>query len=196
MTSTIEKKHFDAAGEMVEVLAARLGKDRGVHSETAIAAAARMAGTMLFRSFDFDTSKMPPGAVVLSNEANEKGPELVNIVVSMMRQYGLQPDRSKLARTDQRGEPPELTVLETQELLEDDLTAVCGKYGLGLVDGARSCALATAWLIRECAPQIGLEVGFHVATFGFIEGSKTVPRVKSTDDTSPATLARAPELPR
>ena len=174
----IEKKHFDAAGEMVEVFATRLGENRGVHPETAIAAAARMAGTLLFRSFGLDTSKMTPGAVVLSEDANEKGPELVNIVVMMMRQYGLQPDKDKLANFKQRGRPPTLTVLETQELLEADLTAVCQKHGLNSEDGARSCALATAFLIRECAPQIGLEVGFHVATFGFIEGAKTVPRRK------------------
>lgn len=161
---------------MAEVFVTRLGKDRGVHSETAIAAAARMAGTMLFRSFGLDTSKMPPGAVVLSNEANEKGPELIDIVVGMMQQYGLQPDQGKLARVDERGEPPKLTVLETQELLEDDLTRVRQQYQLNLEEGAHSCALTTAWLMQECAPKIGLEVGFNIAAYGFIEGSKTVPR--------------------
>jgi len=63
--SKVERKHFDAADAMVEVFAARLGENRAVHAETAIASAARMAGTMLFRSFGLDTSKMPPGAVVL-----------------------------------------------------------------------------------------------------------------------------------
>ncbi len=170
--SALDKKHFDAAGEMLKVFASRLGQNGTLHSETVIAAAARMAGTMLFRSFGLDTSKVPPGTAVLSNEANEKGPELLNIVGGMLTKYGLQPDKEKLARVDDRGEPPKLAVLEMQEVLEDDLTAVRAKYGLSLEDGARACALATARLIREGGPEIGLEVGFHIAAYGFIEGAK------------------------
>jgi hypothetical protein len=170
----IEKRHFDAAGAMAEVFAARLGKDRAVHPETVIASAARMAGTMLFRSFNFDTSTMPPGACVLSVEANEKGPELVNIVTMMLGQYGLQLDEKKL-NAGNRGEPPKPTVLETQRLLGADLEKVRQQHQLGLQDGARACALTTAWLIRECSPQIGPEVGYNVAIYGFIEGTKTVP---------------------
>jgi hypothetical protein len=70
-----------------------------------------MAGTMLFRSFGIDTSKMPPGAAVLSSEANEKGPGLVNIVGHMMQQYGLKPDKEKLHNPNERGEQPKFTVL-------------------------------------------------------------------------------------
>jgi len=106
LMSAPDKKHFDAAGEMLEVFAARLGQNGTLHSETVIAAAARMAGTMLFRSFGFDTSKMLPGAAVLSNEANQKGPELLNIVGGMLQKYGLQPDKEKLSRVNDRGEPP------------------------------------------------------------------------------------------
>lgn len=178
--SRLDKRHFEAAGAMSEVFAGRLGKDRAVHSETVIAAAARMAGTMLLRSFGFDTSKMPPGAVVLSNEANEKGPELLKIVTAMMQKYRLQPDKEKLANVNERGEPPRMNVLEMRELLEADLTRVRQHYQLSLEDGAYACALTTAWLIRECAPQIGLEVGFKIAAYGFIEGAKTAPCAEDT----------------
>ena len=173
----IEEKHFDAAGAMSEVFATRLGgESRAVHAETAIASAARMAGTMLLRSFGLDTSKMPVGAVVLSEQANEKGPALLNTVIMMMRQYGLQPDKEKLADFGNRGEAPKWTVVQTQELLDEDLRQIREQYGLNMEDGAFACALTTAWLIKECAPKIGLEVGFNIAAYGFIEGAKTVPR--------------------
>jgi hypothetical protein len=172
-----EKKHFDAAGAMSEVFATRLGgESRAVHSETAIASAARMAGTMLFRSFGLDTSKMPVGAVVLSEQANEQGPMLLNIVIMMMQQYGLQADKEQLADVGNRGEAPKLDVVQTQELFDGDLGRIRDQYGLSQEDGACACALATAWLIKECAPKIGLEVGFNIAAYGFIEGTKTVPR--------------------
>ena len=94
----------------------------------------------------------------------------------MMRQYGLQPDNAKLADVGNRGEAPKLSVVQTQELLDADLRQIREQYGLSLEDGACACALTTAWLIKECAPKIGLEVGFNIAAYGFIEGAKTVPR--------------------
>jgi hypothetical protein len=126
----LEQKHFDAAGAMSEVFASRLGNNRAVHSETAIAAAARMAGTMMFRSFGFDTNKVAPGSVMLSNEANEEGPELLNVVILMMQHYGLEPDQEKLAKIDEYGEPPKIDILKTQELLETDLEQVRKIFGL------------------------------------------------------------------
>jgi len=173
----IEKKHFDAAGSVSEVIANRLGGgSRAVHSETAISVAARMAGTMLFRSFGLDTSKMPVGATVLSEQANEKGPILLNIVIMMMRQYDLQPDKDKLADVKNRGRTPQLNVTQTQELFDTDLQLIREQHNPTLEDAACACALATAWLIKECAPQIGLEAGFNIAAYGFVGGTKTVPR--------------------
>jgi hypothetical protein len=63
-----------------------------------------------------------------------------------------------------------------QELLEPDLDQVRSKFNLNYEDGAYSCALTTAWLIKECAAKIRVEVGFNIAVYGFIEGTKTVPR--------------------
>jgi len=180
--SEIEKKHFDASGEMSEVIASRLGNNRGVHPETVIAAAARMAGTMLFRSFGIDTSGMEAGSVILSEEANENGPRLIHILGGMLNNYGLEPNREKLADAENRGDEPSLSILETQELLAEDFTTICDKNNLSSSEAADACALLTAWLIKECAPQIGLEAGFNLAVYSFIEGAKTVP--KSDDSKS------------
>jgi hypothetical protein len=119
---------------------------------------------------------MPVGAVVLSEQANERGPALLNVVIMMMQEYGLQPDKEKLPDVGNRGEAPKLSVVETQELLDGDLRQIREQYNLSLEDGACACALTTAWLIKKCAPKIGVEVGFNIASYGFIEGSKTVPR--------------------
>ena len=170
----LDQKHFDAAGAMAEVFAAKLGANRAVHSPTVIAAGARMAGTMLLRSFGFDTAKMEPGAAVLSDQANEQGPVLINILGNMLTHYGVPLDKTKF-ETVGRGEEPKLGVNAMQELLEAELTAIRERFGLDLVGGAQACALTTAWLVKECAQQIGAEVGFNIAVYGFIEGSKTVP---------------------
>lgn len=173
--ATLEKKHFDAAKAMTEIFIAKLGLNRAVHCETVIAAAARMAGTLLFRTFGFDTTKIEPGTVVLSEEANEKGPRLLGIVGGMLQRYGLELDPQKLAKITDHGEAPRLTVTEMQALLEADLNSVREKFGLSLEGGAQACALAAAWWIKESAPTIGLEVGFNIAQYGLIEGCKTAP---------------------
>jgi hypothetical protein len=35
--------------------------------------------------------------------------------------------------------------------------------------------MATAFIVEECARDIGADVAFNIAAFGFVEGSKTVP---------------------
>jgi hypothetical protein len=163
-----------AADPIVELLARRLGEGREVDAVDIIAAAARMAGTMLFRSFGLDTSGMEPGAAILSEQANEKGPGLINIVFAMLERMGVAVDRSKL--NSGRVHPPTMTVLEMQALLDDELLAIERQHGLPHEACAQACAVATAWLIKQCAPQIGAEAGVDLALYGMIEGSKTVPR--------------------
>jgi hypothetical protein len=94
----------------------------------------------------------------------------------LIQHYGLVPDRERLANVADRRESPRLTVLQTQGLLDADLRHIRQQYQLSQEEGAHACAFATAWLIKECAPRIGLEVGFKIAAYGFIEGAKTVTR--------------------
>ena len=52
---------------------------------------------------------------------------------------------------------------------------IAEKYGLNLEQAAQVAAVATGFIVKECEKDIGGEVGYYVATLGFIEGSKTVP---------------------
>ena len=164
---------FAAADPIVELLARRLGEGGTVDAVDIIAAASRMAGTMLFRSFGLDTGAMEPGAVVLSEQANEKGPALINTVLVMLERMGVTVDHAKL--NSGRLNPPTMTVLQTQALLDDELLAIDRRHGLTPAACAQACAVATAWLIKQCADQIGPEAGVDLALYGIIEGSKTVP---------------------
>jgi len=48
-------------------------------------------------------------------------------------------------------------------------------HGLDPVQAAESAAIATAFVIKECIANIGLDVGYNVGAAGFVEGCKTVP---------------------
>ena len=54
-----------AAGEIVDLIAEKIGTNRQIHSATAIAAGARLAGSFLFRSFGFKLGDIKPGTAVL-----------------------------------------------------------------------------------------------------------------------------------
>jgi hypothetical protein len=165
-----------AAGELVDLVASRIGQNRAIHPETAISASARLAGTFLLRSFNLRLDDAEAGTVVLSKEANEKGPMLVNTLAAYLSFSGIQLDQEKLGSEQaQRGEVPRLDVLQALFLLQNEAVNVGESNGLSLEELSRSAALATGFIVKECAADIGPEIGFNVAVYGFIEGSKTVP---------------------
>lgn len=173
--STLDAQN-KVAGALVDLVAARSGTGRAVHAETAIASAARLSGSLLLRSFNFDIQKLNPGSVLLSDEANEEGPQLINIFGAMLQNFGVMLDNTKLGGDGAlRGEEPRLTVVQSLALLQEDAIRIAGENGLNLKEAAQSAAMSTAFIVKECAKNISGEVGFNVALYGFIEGSKTVP---------------------
>lgn len=166
-----------AAGEFVDLVANKVGSGgREIHPETAISSAARLAGSLLLRSFNLRIDSVEPGVVLLSNEANEKGPLLVGTMGAFLSNAGIALDRSLLGgETSKRGTEPQLSILEALSLLQEDAMGIASRNGLGLEEAAQSAALATAFIVKECARNITAETGFNVAAFGFIEGSKTAP---------------------
>ena len=174
----ISESQNKAADAVVELVAGRVGTARAVHPETAIACAARLSGSLLLRSFNFTLDGTQPGTAVLSPEANEKGPQLIGIMAAVLQRLAVPLYPAKLGgESALRGEEPTLTVVQTLDLLQADALSIARENGLSLEETAQAGALATAFLVRECAKDIGGEVGFNVAAFGFIEGCKTVPPI-------------------
>jgi hypothetical protein len=142
-----------------------------VHAETAIASTARMAGASLFRTFGLPSAGISPGTPVLSDIANEKGPELVEVLEAGLQGLGMNigapPANSEAA--------PQLTFLETEARLAPPLQAIARQHDLDDEDLARACALATALLIYKTREVLAPEVGLGLAVYGFVEGTKTMP---------------------
>lgn len=170
-----------AAGELVELIALKVGDaSRVIRPETVISASARLAGSFLLCSFDLDLDVGKPGSMLLSDEANEQGPILINIVGGFLSASSITLDREKVGGEEaQRGEAPRLSTIETLSLLQDEAIDICNRVSLNMKSSARAVALATAFVVKECSPQIGPEIAFNVAMFGFIEGSKTIPPASS-----------------
>ena len=171
----ISQTQFDAAERFANAAIEALRDERGVHAETAIAATARMAGTYLFRSFGFELEGEKPGQPVLSEQANEQGPRLVQILSGVLGQMGITPDQTKLDEPTGPENEPNLGFLETQKRLEADFNKIKEQLGISLNESAESAAVATAILIRECAEVLDPSIAFGIAVYGFIECAKTYP---------------------
>ena len=114
--------------------------------------------------------------MVLSNEANEEGPTLVSIFAAMLQRFGVDVNPNQLGQgTAKPGGEPELSVVESLSLIQSDAVRIAEKNGLTLKDAAHAAAIATAFIVKECSRDLGAEAAFDVATYGFIEGCKTVP---------------------
>ena len=169
------EKVGQAAREFVDLTIEHLSDERGVHAETVIAGVARMAGTFLFRSFGFELPDAKPGQAVLSEQANEQGPRLVNIAATVLTDAGVKLDPGAINDDLMKGHEPLLDFLATQQRLEPPFNTVREKLDLSQTQAADACALATAMLIHQTLNVLDPNVAFQLAVYSFIEGSKTIP---------------------
>ena len=64
---------------------------------------------------------------------------------------------------------------DTQRKLEPVYGPIKDRFSLSSQEAAQAAAVATALLIRHCAQVMDPTVGFGIAVYGFVEGSKTAP---------------------
>ena len=173
--ASLSQAQLQAANEFAEATIEAIRDQRGVHAETAIAALARMAGTFLFRSFRFEIPDLTPGQAVFSDQANEAGPLLLELLGSTLVALEVDLDPSKLTGKADPTRPPRKSFLETQKLLEPRLAPIRERHDLSLKEAAEAAAAGTAFLIRHGVNVLDPHVAFNLAVLGFIEGAKTAP---------------------
>jgi hypothetical protein len=149
--------------------------ERGIHAETIVASAARMAGTMLFRSFIPAPNSYEPGTVVLSDAANVEGPKLMNVMFATLKQLGDAVGEDTINRDAATTEASQLTLRQTQERFDPVVIAYCKAARLSFEDAALSLAITAAIFVHDCCSALDVRNGAAIAVYGFIEGCKTAP---------------------
>ena len=145
-----------------------------LHAETLIGSVARMAGSLMYRSFGFDKD-ITPGTTVLSDKANVFGPQLMNVMLSTLQQIGVNLGEENLDREYASAKFSQLTFKESHDRLAPFFLAYCKIASLKFQDGAMAAAIATGILVHECMQVLSAEKGGAIAIYGFVEGTKTVP---------------------
>jgi hypothetical protein len=169
----ISKEQNEAVNDIVELIASKLGNEtRELNIVDAISTCGRLAGSLLFRSFNFEIENAKPGSVMLSENANIKGPELINITHFVLQNFGITIDNQKMNGSS--GEETKIEFLDAINLVQNQALEIMDKYKLSYEQLAHSTAIATAFIIQQ-SPNIPAETGFGKAIYHYIEGSKTYP---------------------
>jgi hypothetical protein len=173
--ASLTHSQIDAANEFARETAASFETDNAIDAGTAIAGAARMAGTFLFRSFPLPVTNLQPGTMVLSEEANEQWPQLIQVLGGMLVHLGTSLDPAELGGAPPREQQAKLSLLDSQRRLEPGYVGIRARHGLSLHQAAESAAAAAALLIHHYAEAFDPHLAFDLAVYGFIEGAKTAP---------------------
>ncbi|CAM3049382.1 hypothetical protein [Flavobacterium frigoris] len=169
----ISKEQNEAVNDIVELIASKLGDEkREINIIDAISTCARLAGSLLFRSFDFQIKDAKPGTVMLSENANIKGPELVNLTHNVLYSFGITIDNQKM--NESSANETSIDFINAINLVQNQALEIMNKYNLTFEQLAQSTAIATAFIIQQ-SPNIEAEIGFGKAIYHYIEGSKTFP---------------------
>jgi hypothetical protein len=173
--SRLRQEQIAAASSLAETALQQLHTVPSMTAETLVLASARMAGTFLFRSYAHVLNPAAPGTVLLSQVANESGPDLVGLLENALGRLGLVIDAAHVDLKTSNAAIPQLDFLESQRLLEPALQSVRTSFGLDLKETAYAMAIATAILIKHSEKNLKPQAAFGLAVYGFIEGTKTTP---------------------
>jgi hypothetical protein len=80
---------------------------------------------------------------VLSHQANEEGPELINVIGAVLSNLGVSVDNDKMDSAEIQ--KTELDFLQSLSATQTKATEAMKKYGLNEKEMAVSCAMSTAF---------------------------------------------------
>jgi hypothetical protein len=174
MDSEIERLSA-AAGALNKAFLPRFETVPDIEPETVVGATARMAGTMLFRSFTPPGGRIDPGAVVVSDEANTRGPKLMELMFATLRHAGHDITEQSLDDRDATADAVQLSLAETQALLDPAVRAYCESAGITLEEAAHALAITTGLFVHDCRTMLDVRKGAAIAIYGFMQGCRTEP---------------------
>lgn len=185
----MEKKRYEAAMEFVKLFQEKIPLVGGKpHAGTVLAVAARLAGSSLYRSLNYNKD-ITPGVVVLSDEVNEAWPQLMNLFAYYCKQNGIDVmAKPVITQFPERNKP----LMEVEEVLaeyQDEYHEIMKKHELDYLNGARAgmvvCSIVFNYHCRSVR-DIDPYVATGIVAMGIVEGTKMAPPILGTHRTTKA----------
>lgn len=187
LSPEMQKKRHEAAMDFLKYFQGRTPLVEGKpHAGTALAVAARLAGTSLYRSLNYKND-FTPGVVVLSEEVNQAWPQLMNLFVFYCKQNGLDVTGQPLVTKFSEDDKPRMSVEEVQREYQDAYYEIMKNHGLDELNAARA-GMVVASVVFEHHCKVVKDIDPRVATgivaMGIVEGAKTAPPPLGSGKTS------------
>lgn len=169
------RTQFETSEQLTQTILAHLSTDKGIHPETAISAAALMAGTLLLRSCRLPLANLTPGSPVFSDRVNRLGPRVLETVHQTLTLLEIPIDVKSLSHDIAEANRPLLTLQQVQNLLDAPISALLQNHGLSDKEGYRAAAISVAVLIDKAKAVLNPSLAFAIVVDGLRAGSSTVP---------------------
>ncbi|MEN9866453.1 MAG: hypothetical protein RL748_2043 [Pseudomonadota bacterium] len=167
--------HLNTALAAAKIFSATTRKVLGSdHAETLIASIARSAGSLMYKSFNFDHD-IAAGTRVMSEQANQYGPQMMDLMLTTLQKLGHNVREADINPDFASGESSHISLQQAQEQLLPFFLTYCEASKMSHFEAALAAAMATGITIFECRETLAPEQGASIAVFGFVEGSKTAP---------------------
>ena len=174
----MQKKRYDAAMEFLQVLQGKIPLLNGKpHAGTVIAVAARLAGSSLYRSLNYNKD-IAPGVVVLSEEVNQAWPQLMNMFAHYSKQKGLDVMSKPMVTDFPEQDKPLMSVEQILAEYQDQYHEIMKRHGLDYLNGAWAGMIVCSIVFEyywSSVKVIDPFVGAGIIAMGIVEGAKTSP---------------------
>src|SRR5215471_9625503 len=138
----VSRRRQQAAIEELRILDQHFPTTFESHPASVLRAAAWLAGTSLFRSFNL-THSVAPGSVILSDKANDEGTKLLNLYLyTVISRNHINLDPKKMIMEIPLEYKPRKDILTVQELFQDPYNQIMRKHGFDYSEGAQVGVLA------------------------------------------------------
>ena len=178
LSPEMQKKRYDAAMEFVKNFQERMPLvDGKPHAGTVLSAVARLAGTSLYRSLNYNNNAAPV-TVVLSNEVNEAWPQLMNLFAFYCKQNGIDVMSKPTVTQFPEQHKPLMTVEQVLAEYQDQYHEIMQKHGLDYLNGARAGMVVCSMVFQyhyAVAKEIDPYIATGIVAMGVVEGAKTAP---------------------
>ena len=165
----ITKSQIEAMGDLLKMV-----ELRDIDSTETISILAILAGSFLFRSFDFKLENVNPGSTInVHSEAEQsKEKELIVITQSSLELIGVETDLNILLNNQYIEQ--KTNFIDIISKIQEPALQIMKKYNLTYEQMAQSLAIATSYFIQQTEKST-IEEGLKTAIYYYFVGSRTCP---------------------
>ena len=172
----ITKNHIEAMNDLLKMVEPWIEKGQDdINSTEPISILAMLAGSFLFRSFEFKLDNLNPGSVInIHSELEQsKEKELIVITQSSLELIDVETELNSLILNNQYIEQ-KTNFINIISKVQEPALQIMKKYNLTYDQMAQSAAIATSYYIQQREKNT-IEEGFKTAIYYYFVGSRTCP---------------------